>query len=345
MKFNSFNFITPCIDDMKRLLFPFRMKYWLKLGFVAMLSGNGRMSGGGGGGNGSNFRIPVRSLSTGTGSKETASQTANEITGSAVESVKSSLGGWYYAILPAILIILLFSLIMSYINSVFNFIFLEALDTHKVLIKRSWRRNQGVGWSFFLFKLVFGLFVFAVLALLMLPMIIQMIQQGFMGFFENFQIMNLLWMIPAFLVMMIFLIMVGVFMSLVYNFSVVHMYFHRLPAVASIRATFRHMRKKKVEVLVFLLARLVIGIVLSIIGALIILVLLLIFLVIAIPFGVLFYFLVVSGGWSAGVIVALVIVGLAFFIALGYVFSVCFLPFSTFSRYFAIQNYKVLMRK
>ncbi|MBW2972087.1 hypothetical protein KY359_03550, partial [Candidatus Woesearchaeota archaeon] len=341
MKFNAFDHVTPSIDDMKRLLFPFSFRNWLKLGLVSLLAGGGR--GGFNPGSGLNIKVPSGSSGSVIGADNVTE--LNKITGGVADSLKSTLGVWYYLILPILSVIVVLGVVMTYITSVFAFMFLEALDTRKVMIRKSWKKNKPLGWSFFLFRIVIGLIVLGLIALAALPMIIPMLQQGFFAYFENFSMWNLAWMIPAISLLIIIFIVIGLFMALVYNFSMVHMYFRQMPAWASVKATFRKMGKAKLEVFVFLLAKLVINIVAGICAVLLIILMLLPFLLIALPFGLIFWGLVTAFGWTAAVIAGMAAVGLAWFTLFAYVFSVIFLPVSTFARYFSIHNYKALMKQ
>ena len=340
MKFQPFSYITPSIEDMKKLLFPFKLRYWLKLGFVSLLSANvGRFN------PGSNLNIRLPSTTVEKPAAEAANETAAEITGNVTKSVKETLGSFSYLILPLILILLVISLIVKYITSTFTFIFLEALVTRKVEIKKAWRQNNPLGFSFFLFRIVFGLIILALIALFLLPMIIPLLQQGFTAYFENFSLASFLWMIPMFILLMLLLIAAGIFMSLVYHFSVVHMYFKRLPIMQSIKDTFKCINKRKLEVFIFLIARLVINIITGIIAALLFLVVMIPILIIGGLLALPLYLLVSALGWNVPVIALIVIIGLAFLIGIAYVFTVILLPVSTFSRYFSINNYKALMKK
>lgn len=342
MKFNPFHYVEPGIDDMKRLLFPFRFKRWLKLGLISLLSANA-----GSGGGGPNFNIPSTPIMNG-GTPEPAgnlTNITNEITGKATGSVKESLGLLYYLILPLILVFIAFMLVMSWITSVFSFILLEALVTRKVEIRKAWRNQKPLGWSFFLFRIVYGLIVLAVMGLFSLPFVIPILMRGFTAYFENFALINLAWMIPYLLLFMIVMILFGIFYSLVYHFGLVHMYFTKRGIKQSIKDTFKRINKNKLEVFIFLLARIVINIVTGLAGVLVFLALLIPFLIIAAPIGLMVYFIGSSIGWGVLSITIAVVLGIALILLLAYALMVILLPVSTFSRYFSIRNYNVLMKK
>ena len=330
MKFNAFHYVNPSIEDTKKLLFPFEFKKWLKLGFIALL-GNG----------GGRLRIPNLNLSGLGNGKEGAS---NEITGRITSSVKESTGSLYYILVPLVFLAFILMLIMQYICSVFTFVFLEALDTRKVQVIKGFKRNQGLGTSFFLFKILYGLAALATIAIILSPIIIQMIQQGFTGFFENFKLVSLVYIIPLLILLAIIMFVFSIFYSLVFLFSVTHMYFRKLPIKTSIKQTFRQMKGNGLEVFVFLIARFVIAIVIGIIGMIALFALALPALVILVPFGILAYIIGHALAWSIPIIVVLVLLGMAVFLLFLYVFSVCILPISVFSRYFTINNYKALMK-
>jgi len=337
MKFNSFEQIAPCIEDPKKLLMPFSLRKWMKLGFIAMLGGNG--GGGGGGGNNLNVTLP-----SGGGDESGVNETVNSVTGSAVETAKDKAAAWGPVIGGIVFLLLMLIVVMSYIKSVFTFMFIECIDTRKVQIGKYWRKNQGLGTSFFLFKLLMTVIVLAIIALCTSPLWIQLAVQGWTEFSVNFGIGMIAWIILAVFFLVILLIPFAIFMMLVYNFTLLHMYYHKLPITPSLKATFKKMGQKKVEVLVFVLASMVIGIVLTIVAVLMVLILAIPFLLVGVPLGIGAYFLGLAVAWSIPFIVVLVLFGLAFFIFFLWVFSICYLPFSTYSWYFSIRNYRLLMK-
>ncbi len=336
MKFNPFEQIAPTINDVKRLLFPFRLRHWLKLGFVAMLAGNVRSGGGGG----PNVNIPLGA----NRGNQTAGNATSKITGSAVDGLKSTLGGFAYLIIPVLVLLFTVMLVLGYISSVFTFIFLEALHKRKVQIKKSWKQQQSLGVSWFLFRILLGVILILVIGLFALPFIIPLITEGWAGFTAGFSLASLAWIIPLASLLIILFILFALFMALVFHFSTVHMYFNKLPVWVSVKATFRKIGKAKLEVFLFLIARLLIGIVLGIAVLVILLILLLPFALVAAPFALMFWGIGLAMIWSIPLIVVAVLFGIAYLIVWLYIFSVCFLPFSTYSRYFSIRNYKLLMK-
>lgn len=328
MKFNAFDQFSPAIDDMKSLLFPFSFKKWLKLGFVAMLSGGGSGSGFNGSSS-SNWNLP-------------SEERTNEITANAVAGLEGT--PWYYFVFPIVLLVVVLGLVMTFITSVFNFIFLEALDKKDVSIKQGWRDNKSLGGSFFLYRIVLGLMILGVLVLASLPVAIPMMQQGIDVYFKNFSLGSLAIILPLILFLVAFFIVVGVFKSLVYNFSSVHMYYKKVPAWQSIRETFSEISNNKLAVFVFLLARIIIGIGISIIVTVGVLLLLIPLAIIAVPIALIYIGLASSLGWSVPMIVAGSVLGILFAVFFIYLVSVMALPLTAFSRYFSIRNYHALMK-
>lgn len=322
MKFNAFDQITPSLEATKRLLFPIKFHSWLKLGLVSLLAGGAGM-----GFNNSSF-------SGGHGS-EGASKAGD---------IASGLGNIWIILLPILLLVLILGVAWTYITSVFSFILLETLDKRRVEITKGWRRNSSLGLSYFLLRVTIGLVLLGAIILALLPVLILALLQGFGNYFASFSLWNLMWIIPVALLLVCLLVLIALFASLVYNFSIVHMYFTRLPAWASVKATFARMRAAKLAILLFLLARFVIGIVIAMAGVLLFILLAIPFLILALPFIALFWALVVALGWSLPIILAILIVGIAYGLLYVYTFSVLFLPLSVFSRYFSIKNYHALMK-
>ena len=333
MKFNAFDYISPSIDDVKKLLFPFSLGKWMKLGFVSLLAYSGGNSG---------FNTPKANF--GGSNSSSMSRSMNDITGDAIKGTKDSLGILYYIVFPIILLFIIFGFIMTYVTSVFSFIFIESLVKKEVLIKKSWQNCKSMGFSFFLFRVVIGLMVLGAIVLALLPLIIPLVQQGVTAYFENFSIWNIAWIIPIFILLILFIIIISIFTTLVYNFSMIHMYYKKIPAWASIKSTFSKMSKAKIPVFIFLLANFVISIASVFFAVILFLILLIPMLIIAIPFTLIFVWLIITFGWTTSIIVGMVIVSILFLIFLIYVFSVIFLPMTTFSRYFSIRNYKELMK-
>lgn len=335
MQFNAFNYLSPAIEDMKRLLFPYSTKRWMKLGLISLLAGGAK-----GGLNMPNINL---GSSGGGGNTDSVNKAFDKVTGNAVQGARESFGMWALIIVPILLAVIIFALIIQYINSVFSFILLEALDTKKIGIKKGWHNSKGLGFSYFLFRIVVSLIVIAAIAVAALPIILPIIAQGPAAYFENFNWWSLAWLLPMIALLLIFLLIVSIFMSLVYNFSTVHMYFHRMPAWKSVRATFARIKHAKLAVLVFLAAMLVISIIEAAAAILSFLLMLLPFLILAIPFVLLFWAIVASSGWGVAVIIGMIAVAIMYFLFFIYVFTVLFLPVTVSVRYFSIHNYRALM--
>lgn len=328
MKFNAFDLITPAIEDTKKLLFPFEMKKWLKLGFVSLLASNNS----GGNGNGS-------------GSSEDA-QLFEKAYDQSWSSIRDSMGFWYYLLLPGFLLLTVISLIMAYISSVFSFIFLESLRTGKVTIRKSWHKNKGLGFSLFGIRVIMGLIVLVSSIVLLMPFIVPLFESsGPADYFQSLGWQSLTWFIPIAVVLAIILLIVGIFNFVLYNFAIVHMYLNKAPAWKSFKEVWAQVKKNIGEVLLFWVARIVVGLAIAIAA-------MLIGLILIIPVAIIFGVIIALGatvayvaGTNMVIIVLGSIIGIALMLLLIYALAVILLPFSTFSWYFSIRNYKALMAK
>ncbi|MBW2966856.1 hypothetical protein KY362_00050 [Candidatus Woesearchaeota archaeon] len=341
LRFNSFNFISPAIEDTKKFIRPLKFRQWLKMGLISFMSAG--FAGSSGRVSFPNFSIPGRgSGSGGSGAATGAAVNSTATATSGVAKVGAIASSLMYLIIPVVLMLFVIMVIWSYITSVFSFVFVECLDTRKVHIKKPFARNKGLGLSLFLFRLVLGLIILTLIAIAVVPIVLLIIAgKAQPGAVIALVLSLLLYIIIVACVMLV----LGILLSLVFNFSFLHMYFARKRIWASIRATFREIWKKKLETLVFLLSRIVIGIVFSIAGALAFFAVLLVSLIILVPLGVGLFFAGKALAWSAAIITVIVILGLAVLMVFGYIMNVIMLPLSSFGIFFSIRNYKALMKR
>ncbi len=300
MEWNAFDLINPAIEKTKSLLFPINAKYWFRLGFVSLFTGSN---------SGGSFRIPnFGGLSSRNKEIE-------------LSSIKSNLG------LTGLLIGFfgIFALLLNFISSVFNFIFIDALVKKKYSIKQSWEELKSLGFSFFLFRILFGLIL---ILLITIPILLFFLKFGQSeNIFTALGPLIILLLIPLFLIL---ILLIGIFLSFVHHFSLVDMYKNKIRITRAIKNTFRNINLQKKESLVFILATMVLGIAINILS----LIVLFLILLILIPIGILFYFIFLSN------LILGIILSIPILIFLIYFINVALLPLYSFMRYFSILSYE-----
>jgi MFS family permease len=144
-KLSGIDAISPALTRTKnQLLAPFRLRYWLRLALVCLLTGE--TTGGGGGGSGANFNLPSHA----------PSRTGSDL----FNLVPPDLGGWSgylgWAIL-AVVAAIIFGIVILYISSVYRFILFDTVLTNRCELRKSWRRWQRQGTSYFWWQIGLGM--------------------------------------------------------------------------------------------------------------------------------------------------------------------------------------------
>ncbi len=194
MPINVGSAITPTLNHTERLLFkPFAMRKWLALGFVSMLAG---ASGGGGGGGGSfNFNAP--------------SGNAHEPPQFVLETIH-----WVVTHVPLIIadsvLLVLVSLAFSWLEAVFKFVYINQLTRDPCAIRAPFGRFIGLGTSYFLWMLAFGLITLILMAVLIGgPLLAAFL--GFRGEFGAPQVLAIVWAVIAFAGVSLVTVVIDVF--------------------------------------------------------------------------------------------------------------------------------------
>ena len=146
------NAIAPAFQHMVRVLFkPFELKKWLALGFITLLASSG---GGGGNYNFGNW-----------GGRD------SDVPGRLSDITSWLLHYWPLLALGALVIVVL-SLILTWLASVFHMIYIDDITRSSGAIREPFARLKGIGTSYFLWRLAFGLTVLVLLVTLIgLPLV------------------------------------------------------------------------------------------------------------------------------------------------------------------------------
>jgi hypothetical protein len=340
MKWNAFENISPAIESTKNLLFPFSFRYWMKLGFVSLISGKG-----GGGGSSSNINSNVSNINRSTSSSYQGSR-FNQITGNAVDSAMSGINGTSFAFIGIIFFIAtLMILILSYIQAVFVFIFIDALVKKDYTIGQSWSENSRKGFRLFGFRIVVGLISLAVVFLIFSPLIIEMITNGSVRApFEGLSILGIIGKLAIYFVLFfVWILIVSIFWTFVNDIALIDAYQNNIGITQSMKRTFSHLRSQKLDALVYLIAKLVLGIAISLIG---ILVLIGVALILLIPYAILIIILVVLTIFTFGIgLIVAIPIGIAMLLFFIWLLASAMVPFTSFMTYFGMLAYERIYDK
>ena len=149
MPISAIDTISLAFQHTKRqLVQPFRLWQWTRLAFVGLLAGEM------GSGGGCNFSQPFRSHQ----------QPGMPHLGQILPKIDPVL----LAAIVAVLVVTgtIVMLVMMYISSVMRFILFDSVLTRECHIREGWNRRQGPGWSYFLWKIAFGLLTLAAMVAL-----------------------------------------------------------------------------------------------------------------------------------------------------------------------------------
>ena len=136
-----------------QLIAPFRLRHWIRLALVCLLTGE--ITGGGGSWSGANFNLPPPSKS-----------------GSSSDFVSllspsfDQLSGYVAWAILAVIAGVLFGLVILYVSSIFRFILFDAVLNNRCQLRDGWRRWQRQGSSYFLWQIGFGMTALVGLGLL-----------------------------------------------------------------------------------------------------------------------------------------------------------------------------------
>ncbi|MFH1588750.1 MAG: hypothetical protein ABIA76_05425 [Candidatus Diapherotrites archaeon] len=303
----SFDAINPAIEATKQLLFPFDLTRWLKLGVVALLSGNSA-----GGGN-----FPSSGGSTGN-STELPFFDFNAFIAQ------------YGLIIGTIaFVLLIICIILTYIASVFSFVFLENLIERKDAVISAFGRNSGKGFSYFLFHIVLGLATIITLILFIAPAFLFLSGGNNIGLILAIIGLLLLWFFT-------FGLLFGIITGFTYGFVLPLMHLKNKGLKESWKELKNMVFKEKKEFLMYIIMSIILGI-----GAgLIALVLLIPLLIIAFIIGIIALIAgaaaLFTGGFNLTIILIIIAIAVPALIIFSYLAAVSTLPVTVFLRYYSI---------
>ena len=328
MKWNAFDYIGGSIERTKNLLFPIKPKYWFKLAIVVLISNLAKNQGGNGG---NSFRVPSRGKGL------------DNITGNAVSDLNNKFLSSNIPLIGfVILLLFILGLIINFISSIFSFIFLEAvLDKKKQLfIKKSFSKNIHHGLSLFLFRILLGIVSLVLIALIALPYIFAFFNKTITSPFFGVGIIYILLTVLFIIILIIIIALITLFL---YDFIIPEMYLKNKNMRTSWKSVLGKIGNNKMEVFIYIVAKIVLGIAAGIISALIALILLIPFIIIGLLAGVSLYLLAKALS-SLILTIFLVILLIIFILFFVYLVTVVTLPIPLFFRYYSLDIYQKLMK-
>lgn len=323
MKWNPFALISGAIEKTKGRVTPFSLEEWLRLTIITALGGCFRSSG-------LNFN---NSGNRGLMSNERTSEIMAGFGDKVREFFYSNSG--FIAVMVSFFAIMLTAI--SYVKSVFSFIFVESLISNRSFF--TFKRNQSKGLSLFIFNAIVILVMLGLWLLLALPYIYNFLK-------ANPIIESVGW------AYIIFTAVVGIIMGFalwfwllfLYDFVVPYMYAKDVPTLYALNMTWREIAKNKLEVFVYLLSRLVLGIATAVLSGLIFLVVLLVFLLgggLVVLVGFLLYKVI---GFASVFQFLAIVFGIIWLIKLVVVTMIATMPLKVFRGYFGLLNFEQLTR-
>ena len=314
MAMNVGGAITPTMNHTERVLFrPFALRKWLGLGLVSMLAELG--GGGGGGGGGGNFP---------SSDSPSAAEMSRMMVGWIVEHV----------VLIVIGCVLLFAvgLALMWLGSVFRFVYLNQITRDPYAIREPFGRFTGLGTSYFLWQLAFGLAMLIILAVLIGAPLLAAFAR-FHGDFGPAQTLAIIWAVLAGIAILIASAVVDVFAR---DFVVTAMFVRGVKVIEGWRIVMPIIGANAGQSALYVLMLIVIGIVTGI-GSLIVLIAVgIVFAIVGVLFALIGYGIYTAGGWSPVLIGYSIVMGLALLLAFSYAMSCAMQPFMVFRRTFAL---------
>lgn len=312
MKWNSFNTLSPSIEKTRSRLFPFDIIEWLKFAIITILSG-WKTSGG--------FSFPNWNKASSPGE---------------IPKISKSIRENYGLIGTIVSAIMIVGIIFTYIKSVFAFIHIEALINNKS--KFTWKKNKERGLSLFLFLLGITVLSFIVLGALGSPYIYYFMKG------MSLKLVSSAYLMVSIALAILYLLIIAIWLLFFNDFVIPYMYTKGSSALSSLNIIWRYIFRNKVEALVYILAKIVLGIALGILTGFVFLVsLIVVGMAGAVAFG-LGYLLNSFIGLLPLFIGFGVILGIILFIVWLIVGSMLSLPFTVFLGYFKIINFEKLTK-
>ena len=235
--------IILAFNHMITVLFrPFNIVKWLKFGLVAFLAALGTNQG-----NSFNFNIP-----TGNGGGKGEFAQIEPFFNQAYQWVLANLTLVIIVGIAVILLIAIIWIILLYFGSRFTFVFLDGVIKNDIRIKQPYKENKTLGWSYFLWRIIFTLTaLLAILLIIGIPTTFLILA----GVGKGFSLGIILGLVGAGLVFIglaIILAIIGVFTD---DFVVPIMYLLKIRILQSWKIFWSILRTNKLQFFLYILLK------------------------------------------------------------------------------------------
>ena len=310
--------IEPAFKHMANMLFrPFVLRMWLSLGFISIMLG-------GGGSGSSNIQIPDFS------DLFDKSNTKHEFLPSGLHLSEASI---LLLIVLGVLIVFAVALLFGWLASVFQFVYVDDIVRKSGAVKEPFARLKGLGTSYFLWSLAFGLiFILALGILVGLPLLAVFVP---IGIGTAAKAVAVVWAVIIGILLLIMAIIIGIFAS---DFVVTAMYVRGIRVMEGWRTVLPILKANAGQVVLYILLLIALGIASAIAGLVVFLASALIF---AIPVGILALFGYLIGlalhlTWTPLVIGIVTALAIPIFFAFIYFLQCAMQPVMIFRRTFPL---------
>jgi hypothetical protein len=324
MSWYGIDAVDKAVSRTRRALFePFNFWKWVKLAIIIFFLGGGGYNYGG---SGNNYRMNPEELQN----ISMAPDLIPRYISHNIENIYPSGDSFaLYGLLIALVAgLILLILLFSYISSVMEFVFVEALVKNDVKFWAYSRKFLGKGFNLLLVRLALGLIFLLLLGIAALPLISSILKTSsdlswpaLMG--------GLLWFIGVLIVLGLLMAIISSFISLAIPISM----YRNIGILASLKLAFANFRKSWKQVLVYWVARFVLGLVLGILMLILFLVVLVVSVIISLIIDGILYFLfsaVTSDPWNWILLAPFIFIELLLFFGTLLLLNV---PFAVFMKY------------
>jgi hypothetical protein len=304
--------ITPAIEHTGRVLFrPFALRKWLALGLVSILA-----EAGGGGGGGGDFSSSDWSR-----------------TGDASRMMVEWIVGHILLIVVGCAALFVIGLALMWLGSVLKFVYLNQITRDPYAIRAPFGRFIGLGTSYFLWQLAFGLaLLLAIGTLVVLPILAVFLRPGGASAYVA-PVIAIIWAVIVGGVLIVCWCVIDIFAR---DFAVTAMFVRGVGIMEGWRTVLPILRANVGQSVLYLLMLIVIAIAVGIGSVIVVLVVAVGFLIPGGLLALIGYAIYSAGGFSALLIGYIVLMGLALLCAFIYIANCAVQPFMVFRRTFAL---------
>jgi hypothetical protein len=248
------NAIGPALNYMMAILFkPFNFIRWFKFGLVGFLVALGS-----GGGIGNYFNIP-------SNSKDLKALNLPHID-QIMEWLTTHLTLIIIIAIAAVLVISLIWMVVIYFSSRFTFVYLDGVIKNDIEIKRTYRENKTAGWSYFLWRTIFGptalLAITLVIALPILGLIFWAKAKAdamHQSIWSGFTVTIIILLVLMGMLLILLLIIWAIISWLTGEFTVPIMYLLKIKILDAWRVLWSLIKNNKTDFFIYMLIRMVLG--------------------------------------------------------------------------------------